>query len=96
MPWINVPTLGEASPALREAVTAVRGGMPPEYGAAHSERVPKAVQNDSIVLAHGLVPEALGGFFSAYNAFFSADLPLSRREQELIAVVVSKANECFY
>ena len=96
MPWIKTPKLSAAPPELHAALRDVRAGLPPEYSAPASERVPESVRTQSIVMAHGLVPEALKGFFGAYNAFFSPELPLCRREQELIATVVSLANDCFY
>ena len=94
MPWIRTPKPSPADPALMEAVGAVRGAMPPEYGRPPSDRLPEPVRQDSIVLAHTLAPGVLHGFFSAYNELFSSELPLSRRDQELIAVVVSKLNDC--
>jgi hypothetical protein len=48
------------------------------------------------VLSHALVPGALAGMFGGYNALLSPDLPLDRRRQEMIAVVVSRINDCFY
>jgi hypothetical protein len=69
--------------------------MPPEYGHP-SDRVPEAVRKESIVFAHARMPGLLAGFFSGYNSVFREGLPLSRREQELVASVVSKANDCFY
>ena len=96
MPWIRTPKPGPDTPALREALTAVRAGLPPEYAGPGSERLPAAVRADSIVLSHGLLPEVLRGFFSAYNALMDPSLPLTRREHELIAVVVSDLNDCFY
>jgi hypothetical protein len=36
------------------------------------------------------------GIFGGFNALLSPSLPLSRREQEMIAVVVSSINDCFY
>lgn len=96
MTWVRVPKPSAAEPTLLSAVQSVRRSMPPEYGSASSDRVPDPVKRDSIVLAHGLIPDLLHGFFGAYNALMSPELPLSRREHELIAVVVSKLNDCFY
>jgi hypothetical protein len=93
MTWIRPP---HPSDALKEALRSVRPGMPAEYGGPPAEHLPASVRRDSIVMAHARVPEALAGFFSAYNAMFNPDLGLSRREQELVACVVSKLNDCFY
>ena len=75
---------------------AARTGMPPEYGAPPSDRVPASVRSESIVMSHALIPGAMAGMFGGFAALLSPDLPLSRRQQEMIAVVVSNINECFY
>jgi hypothetical protein len=93
MTWIRPPA---PSDALRQALGAVRPGMPEEYGQAPSPALPDAVRRDSIVLTHAAVPAALQGFFGAYNALCDPGLGLSRREQEMIACVVSRLNDCFY
>jgi hypothetical protein len=90
MTWIRTPV-----PPL-EAVQAARKGLPAVYSGPKSDRVPELVRNDSIVLSHALVPGALAGMFGGYNALLSPDLPLDRRRQEMIAVVVSRINDCFY
>ena len=93
MTWIRPPA---ATEALKEALRSVRADMPPEYGLPPAEHLPAEVRRDSIVFAHARIPAALAGFFSAYNAVFDPNLALSRREQELVACVVSKLNDCFY
>lgn len=92
MSWIRPPP---SSDALREALRVARTTMPREY-AVPSDRVPEAVRKDSIVYAHARRPDALSGFFSAFNSVFAEGQALSRREQELVACVVSRANDCFY
>ena len=52
--------------------------------------------NDSIVGAHSLMPKALEHVFAGYGAMLDPDLPLTRRDHEMIAVVVSALNDCFY
>ncbi len=71
---------------------------PSAYGAAARERreVHERAQRDSIVMAHSLIPEALFGIFAGYGAMLQPDLPLSRAQHEMIAVVVSAINDCFY
>ncbi|MDX2037873.1 MAG: hypothetical protein SFX72_14575 [Isosphaeraceae bacterium] len=49
-----------------------------------------------ITAVHSLIPEALRHAFSTFGALMSPDLPLNRREHELIALVVSSTNECRY
>lgn len=71
---------------------------PSEYGAAARKKreVHERAQRDSIVMAHSLMPEALLRIFSGYGAMLQPDLPLSRAQHEMIAVVVSALNDCFY
>jgi hypothetical protein len=78
---------------LREAYQAVMPMYPQEYGQPN----PIAeVANDSIVASHSLIPEALQHAFATFAALMSADLPLSRRQHEMIATLVSVQNRCFY
>ena len=51
---------------------------------------------ESIVASHSLIPDALYHAFAAYGVLLSPDLPLSRRQHEMIATVVSATNRCFY
>ncbi len=49
-----------------------------------------------IVASHSLIPEALHHAFSTFGALMSPDLPLVRRQHEMIATVVSLTNRCRY
>jgi hypothetical protein len=48
------------------------------------------------VLSHSLIPEALRHAFSTFGALMNPDLPLERRQHEMIALTVSALNRCFY
>jgi len=50
----------------------------------------------AIVASHSLIPQALYHSFSTFGALMSPDLPLSRRQHEMITTVVSVTNRCFY
>jgi hypothetical protein len=52
--------------------------------------------DESIVESHTLIPSALFHAFSTFGALMSPELPLSRRQHEMIATMVSKTNDCFY
>lgn len=72
-------------------------GFPPEYGSTHaSADLPESVRRDSVVTAHSLLPAALAGIFAGYRAMLDDALPLTRTQQEMIAVVVSVTNGCFH
>lgn len=101
MTWIKTvppapPT--EENVALRDALEAQRSLYPAEYGPDRrgERRVHPLVANDSIVLSHSLLPEVLKHAFSTFGALMNPDLPLSRRQHEMIAATVSSVNRCFY
>jgi hypothetical protein len=51
---------------------------------------------DSITAAHSLLPEAMRHAMSAFGTLLAHNLPLTRRQQEMICTVVSTQNRCFY
>ena len=83
----------EADAALRQARAAQHALYPPEYEA------PVLPQDDEIagiVAAHSLIPEALHHAFATFGVLMSPDLPLTRRQHEMIATVVSVTNRTSY
>ncbi|MBI2805950.1 MAG: hypothetical protein HYX68_13300 [Planctomycetes bacterium] len=96
MTWIPVIPPQQAEGELRTAYEMVYSLYPPEYQQA-IDAVRKADgTTDSIVAVHSLMPRALLHSMSAYGAMLAPDLPLSRRQHEMIATVVSALNSCFY
>lgn len=51
---------------------------------------------DNILKIHGLSPPSLRAHLDLYRTLMFGDSPLSRRQRESIAVVVSAANDCHY
>jgi hypothetical protein len=49
-----------------------------------------------IVGSHTLIPDALFHAFAEFGALMSPELPLERRQHEMIATMVSVTNRCFY
>jgi hypothetical protein len=49
-----------------------------------------------IVAAHTLIPDALFHAFATFGVLMAPDLPLSRRQHEMITTVVSSLNRCRY
>lgn len=90
MAWIKTIEFKDADKRLREALRAQRALYPPEYATPTSEN------EESIVTTHTLIPDALYHAFSTFGALMSSDLPLSRKDHELIATVVSIKNDCHY
>ena len=98
MTWIKTVPPGPNQPRLREALEAQAALYPDEYRPERrgERRMPEIVANDSIVLSHSLIPDALRHAFATYGALMDPSLPLSRRQHEMIAATVSAVNRCFY
>jgi hypothetical protein len=92
MTWIRTIPFSEADEKLRDALERQRALYPPEYGQ------PTGVTDEagSIVASHSLIPEALYHAFAAFGVLLSPDLPLTRRQHEMITTVVSVTNRCHY
>jgi hypothetical protein len=93
MTWIKTIPLSEASQQLLDAMQIQRALYPQEYAA------PVFPQDDGsggIVASHTLIPNALFHAFSTFGALMSPELPLQRRQHEMIATIVSVTNRCFY
>ena len=50
----------------------------------------------SISDSHSLLPDTLYHAFATLGTLLSPELPLSRRQHEMIATLVSVKNDCFY
>ena len=93
MAWIRTVSLEEADAAVLEAMAKQRSLYPVEY----AQPVQELDQGlPGIVASHTLIPEALYHAFSTFGALMSPDLPLQRRQHEMIATMVSLTNKCHY
>lgn len=81
MPWIDTVAPGEAVGRLKEL-----------YDAA----VARAGKVFGIVRVMSPNPRALEASMGFYRAIMFGPSPLSRRQRELLAVVVSRTNRCLY
>ena len=93
MTWIRTVPLTEADDKLRSAVEAQKALYPKEYATPVH---PTADGTSGIVASHSLIPDALYHAFATFGALMSPDLPLSRRQHEMITTVVSVTNRCKY
>lgn len=82
-----------AMPPLLLALESQRSLYPTEY-ATPVFPVDEAVSG--IVASHSLIPDALYHAFATFGVLLSPDLPLTRRQHEMITTAVSVANRCFY
>lgn len=93
MTWIKTVPLNEASNDLIRALESQRSFYPQEYA------TPVFKSDDGlpgIVGSHSLIPDALFHAFSTFGVLMSPDLPLTRRQHEMITTMVSVTNRCFY
>ena len=93
MTWIKTITVDE-SEEVRKAVESQRELYPIEY-ATPVHPTPDG-ETAGIVASHSLIPNALYHAFSTFGALMSPDLPLDRRQHEMITTVVSVTNRCHY
>ena len=94
MTWIRTVQLSEADEKLRQAMETQMGLYPVEYSTPTEAK--KADKDGGIVSSHSLIPDALKHAFSTFGVLMSPDLPLSRRQHEMIAAMVSVTNRCVY
>ncbi len=93
MTWIKTLRMDEDE-RVKKAIEDERKLYPAEY------RTPAPAvdrgEAESITASHSLIPDALFHSFSAFGAMLSPDLPLKRRQHEMIGTVVSITNRCHY
>ena len=90
MAWIETIPFNKADKKLRDALRGPRAMFPSEYATPTSEN------EESVLSTHTLIPDALFHAFSTFGALMSPELPLSRKDHEMIATVVSIKNDCHY
>jgi len=93
MTWIRTIPLSVANEKLRNAMESQMNLYPKEYATPIH---PADGGGSQIVASHSLIPEALYHAFATFGVLMSPDLPLSRRQHEMITTVVSVTNRCGY
>lgn len=91
MAWIKTIPFTEAQGKLREALDAQQALYPKEYARDADDD-----GRNSVVATHTLIPDALFHAFATFGVLMSPDLPLSRRQHEMITTRVSAVNRCHY
>lgn len=90
MAWIKTIPFADADEALQRAREMQKTLYPIEYA------TPVHPVDEGIVASHTLIPDALFHAFATFGVLMSPDLPLSRRQHEMIATMVSETNRCQY
>jgi len=93
MTWIRTIPMAEAGERLQKAMDAQAALYPQEY--AEPTHGP-GDEDTGIVASHSLIPDALHHAFATFGALMSPELPLRRRDHEMIATMVSVTNRCVY
>lgn len=92
MTWIKTISPLEDE-EVRKAMEAQKEMYPVEY-ATPVHPTPEGPAE--IVASHSLIPQALYHAFATFGSLMSPELPLTRRQQEMITTVVSVWNRCVY
>ena len=94
MTWIKTIPLSDAGQALRDALDRQRALYPQEY--AQPVHPTPDGGSSGIVASHTLIPDALYHAFATFGTLMSPELPLTRRQHEMITTVVSVTIRCTY
>ena len=92
MTWIKTIRMVEATEELRRAIEGQKELYPIEYATP----VHPGDGASQIVASHSLIPQALYHGFATFGVLMSPELPLQRRQHEMITTVVSVTNRCHY
>jgi hypothetical protein len=90
MTWIKTVLLPDADEALRRAWEGQQKLYPAEYA------TPVHPSEEGVVASHSLIPDALYHAFATFGVLMSPELPLTRRQHEMITTRVSVLNRCHY
>src|SRR5262245_4586635 len=96
MAWIKTVSPADVDERVRRLLSEHRALYPTEYREPVPAFAAPPGELSGIVGSHSLIPEALYHAFSTFGVLMSPDLPLSRREHEMIATMVSVTNRCIY
>ncbi len=98
MTWIKTADW-ENDPETKELLGAdSMGNLPKEYSEPLEMFKDHELEDHpaAVVMAQTLIPKSLKHIILAFSALLSPDLPLSRRDHELIAATVSALNKTLY
>lgn len=93
MAWIKTVSFEEADEKLQNLLLEMSLAFPVEY---ETPALKASATGESIVSSHTLIPDALYHAFSTFGSLMSEDLPLQRRQHEMVATLVSAVNRCHY
>ena len=96
MTWITTIPPAQADRRLQAIYQRLAALYPPEYG----PEVPGVTRADgtadSMTAVHSLLPDVMEPLLTAFARLLAPELPLTRRQQEMITTLVSGLNQCVY
>ena len=96
MAWIRTIPPQEAEGELKELYDRVRALFPKEYKDAVPALIRPDGSSERIMTSHSLLPPVMYHIFAALGCLYNPELPLARRQHEMIATLVSSLNRCHY
>jgi hypothetical protein len=96
MTWITTIPPGQAGDELAAVYQRIYALYPAEYLAEVPAVTRPDGTADSIIAAHSLLPGVMEPIFTAFARLLAPDLPLTRRQHEMITTLVSSINRCVY
>lgn len=96
MPWIRVIPPTQATDDLKRTYDKLLPLFPAEYARPVPALSRPTQPQDSVLSLHSLLPKVMEPIFTALAELMSPDLPLTRRQHEMINTVVSSINRCHY
>lgn len=93
MTWIKTTDLTKGDSPARDAFLNYSKLYPKEYATPSQSVIPP---EGRIGASHSLIPPVMYHAFATFGAAMDPALPLSRRDHEMIATVVSVTNRCRY
>ena len=93
MTWIKTTDPMTADGPVKDAFLGYMKLYPKEYAKPSQPGIPA---EGRIGASHSLLPDVLYHAFATFGAAMDPSLPLSRRDHEMIATVVSATNRCRY
>ena len=96
MTWIATIPPAQADRRLQAIYERLAAPYPPGYRTEVPAITRADGTADSMTAAHSLLPEVMEPLLMAFARLLAPELPLARRQQEMITTLVSGLNQCVY
>ena len=96
MTWITTIPPAQADRRLQAIYERLAAPYPPGYRTEVPAITRADGTADSMTAAHSLLPDVMEPLLTAFARLLAPELPLTRRQQEMITTLVSGLNQCVY